>query len=81
MLPTLLFKFLINRGVGHIVEPRPSLIELLADTNWIEKHKAWEKFTAEREWEYFLNKQTELSKLTKASGMLWGGSWPCDGAE
>ena len=26
-LPTLLFKFLIDRGVGHIVEPRPSLIE------------------------------------------------------
>ena len=24
-LPTLLFKFLIEKGVGHIVEPRPSL--------------------------------------------------------
>ena len=26
-LSTLFFKFLIDRGVGHIVEPRPSLIE------------------------------------------------------
>ena len=26
-LPTLLFKFLIEKGVGHIVEPRPSLRE------------------------------------------------------
>ena len=24
-LPTLLFKFLIEKGVGHIVKPRPSL--------------------------------------------------------
>ena len=35
-LLTLLFKFLIDRGVGHIVEPRPSLIELPANTNWAE---------------------------------------------
>ena len=26
--PTLLFKFLIEKGLGHIVEPRPSLHEL-----------------------------------------------------
>ena len=26
-LSNLFFKFLIDRGVGHIVEPRPSLIE------------------------------------------------------
>ena len=55
-LPTLLFKFLIDRGVGHIVEPRPSLIEPHANTNWVEKQKAWEKFITEREWEYFLKK-------------------------
>ena len=24
-LPTLLFKFLIEKGIGHMVEPRPSL--------------------------------------------------------
>ena len=55
-LLTLLFKFLIDRGVGHIVEPRPSLIEPPSNTNWAEKQKAWEKFIAEREWEYFLSK-------------------------
>ena len=54
-LPTLLFKFLIDR-VGHIVEPRPSLVKPPANTNWGEKQKAWENFIAEREWEYFLNK-------------------------
>ena len=27
-LPTLLFKFLIEKGAGHIVEPCPSLHEL-----------------------------------------------------
>ena len=26
-LPTLMFKFLIEEGVGHIIEPRPSLCE------------------------------------------------------
>ena len=32
-LLTLLFKFLMDKGVGHIVEPRASLIELPANTN------------------------------------------------
>ena len=32
-LSTLLFKFMIDRGVGHIVEPRPSLIEPPSNTN------------------------------------------------
>ena len=55
-LPTLLFKFLIEKGVGHIVEPRTSLREPPPNSNWVEKHKKWEKFIAEREWEYFLSK-------------------------
>ena len=55
-LPTFLFKFLIEKGVGHIVEPRPSLHELPANSNWAEKKKKWEKFIVEREWEYFLSK-------------------------
>ena len=55
-LLTLLFKFLIEKGVGHIVEPRPSLHELPLNSNWVEKQKKWEKFIAEREWEYFLTK-------------------------
>ena len=36
-LPTLLFKFLIVKGVGHIVEPRPLLRELPQNTNKVEK--------------------------------------------
>ena len=55
-LPTLLFKFLIEKGVGHIVEPRPLLREPPQNTNWVKKQKKWEKFIAEREWEYFLSK-------------------------
>ena len=55
-LPTLLFKFLIEKEVGHIVEPCPSLHEPPPNSNWAEKHKKWEKFIAEREWEYFLSK-------------------------
>ena len=55
-LPTLLFKFQIEKGVGHIVEPRPSLCGPPLNPNWAEKQKRWEKFIAEREWEYFLSK-------------------------
>ena len=36
-LPTLLFKFLIEKGVAHIVEPHPSLLEQPNNTNWAEK--------------------------------------------
>ena len=56
ILATLLFKFLIEKGVGHIVEPHPSLCELPPNSNWEEKQKEWEKFIAKREWEYFLRK-------------------------
>ena len=55
-LLTLLFKFLIEKGAGHIVEPCPSLCELPPNSNWVEKQKKWEKFITEREWEYFLRK-------------------------
>ena len=30
---TLLFKFLIDKGVAHIVEPRPPLVNPRSDTN------------------------------------------------
>ena len=36
-LPTLLFKFLIEKGAGHIVKHRPSLHELPSNSNWAEK--------------------------------------------
>ena len=39
-LPTLLFKFLIEKGVRHIVEPRPSLHELPSNSNWAEKQRS-----------------------------------------
>ena len=55
-LPTLLFKFLIEKGVGHIVEPCPLLHEPPQNTNWAKKQKKWEKSIAEREWKYFLIK-------------------------
>ena len=55
-LLTLLFKFLIDKGVAHIVEPHPSLHELPTNSNWAEKQRKWEKIIAEREWEYFLSK-------------------------
>ena len=45
-LTTLLFKFLIEKGVGHIVEPRASLHELPSNSNWVEKQRKWEKFIA-----------------------------------
>ena len=32
-LLTLLFKFLINKGAGHIIEPRPSLHESPSKSN------------------------------------------------
>ena len=38
-LPTLLFKFLIEKGVGHIFEPRPSLRGPSLNPNWVEKQK------------------------------------------
>ena len=55
-LLTLLFKFLIEKGAGHIVEPHPSLHKLPTNSNWEEKQRKWEKFISEREWEYFLRK-------------------------
>ena len=55
-LPTLLFKFLIEKGVGNIVEPRPSLHKFPSNSNWAEKQRKWEKFIVEREWEYFIRK-------------------------
>ena len=34
---TLLLKFLIDKGVGHIVEPRPSLRGPPLNPNWVKK--------------------------------------------
>ena len=58
-LPTLLFKFLIKKGVGHIIEPHPLLHKSPQNTTWAEKQKKWE---------YFLSKRIELFGISKASG-------------
>ena len=42
-LPTLLLKIFIDRGVGHIVETRPLLIEPPVNTNWAKKKKSVRK--------------------------------------
>ena len=55
-LPTLLFMLLIEKGVGHIVKPCPSLHGPPLNPNWAEKQKKWAKIFAEREWEYLLSK-------------------------
>ena len=44
-LLTLLFKFLIEKGVGHIVKPHPSLHGPPLNPNWVEKKKRWEKLS------------------------------------
>ena len=49
LLPTLFFKFLFDRGVSDIVEPRSLSIEPPSNTKWAEKQKVWEKFVAERD--------------------------------
>ena len=36
-LLTFLFKFLIEKGVAHIVEPHPSLHKMPSNSNWVEK--------------------------------------------
>lgn len=54
-IPTMLFKFLIDKGVAHIVKPRPPLaIPYFA--YWHTIIREWEIFIKEREWEYFLSK-------------------------
>ena len=39
-LSTLLFKFLIEKGIGHIVEPHPSLHELPSKFSWVETKRS-----------------------------------------
>ena len=48
-IPTLLFKFLINKSVAHIVEPRPPLIKPRSD-NDKKKISRWKQFVEEQQW-------------------------------
>ena len=52
---TLLFKFLIDKGVTHIINPRLPLA-IPYCTDWLQRKRDWEKFIKECEWEYFLSK-------------------------
>jgi hypothetical protein len=52
-IPTLLFKFLIDKGVAHIVEPRPPLVEPRSDTDR-KKVSPWKQFVEEQQWKKFV---------------------------
>jgi hypothetical protein len=43
-IPTILRKFLLDKGVGDIVEYRPRLGTLLPNSNYQERDKEWEGF-------------------------------------
>lgn len=53
-VPTLFFKVLIDKGVAHIAEPRPPLIEPRSDNDKKEISR-WKKFVEEQEWRKFVN--------------------------
>ena len=46
---TLLFKFLMDKGVSHIIEPRPPLVKPRFD-NDKKRISRWEKFVENQEW-------------------------------
>ena len=52
---TLLFKFLIDKGVAHIIEPQPPLVDPLS-SNDKERIKRWEKFIKNQEWKQYIKK-------------------------
>ena len=49
---TLLLKFLIDKGVAHIVEPRPALVEPRSDTDR-KRVSQWKQFVKEQQWKQF----------------------------
>jgi hypothetical protein len=50
---TLLFKFLIDKGVAHIVELRPPLVEPRSDTDR-NRVSWWKQFVEEQQWKKFI---------------------------
>ena len=52
-IPSLIFKFLIDKGVSHVVEPRPALVEPQSN-NDKEHIRRWEKFIENQEWKEFV---------------------------
>ena len=51
-IPTL-FKFLIDKGVAHIVKPRPPLVEPRSDTDR-KQVSWWKQFVEEQQWKQFV---------------------------
>jgi len=71
---TLIHKFLIDKGVGHIFKPRPPL-HTPSNMNLEKKLKDWERFIQEREWEHFLHKWLLVwppRVCNSRSGRQWG---------
>ena len=52
-IPTLLFKFLIDKSVDHIVKLRPPLIEPRSDTDR-KRVIRWKQFIKEQQWKNFV---------------------------
>ena len=53
-VPTLLFKFLIDKGIAYIVKPRPPLIKPKSN-NEKKQISWWKKFIENQEWKKFVN--------------------------
>ena len=53
-VPNLLYKFLIDKGVAHIVELRPPLVEPRSN-NYKKQISWWEKIVENQEWKKFVN--------------------------
>ena len=53
-VPTLLFKFLIDKGVSHIFEPRTPLIEPISD-NDKKRISRWKQFIEKQELKKFID--------------------------
>ena len=66
----LFFKILIDKGVAHIVEPRPLLVEPRSDKDkkWISQ---WKQFVEEHQWKKFIDWWTP--SLTESKSGRWCG--------
>ena len=68
---TFLFKFLIDKGVAHIIEPSPPLVERYSN-NSQECIKRWEFIMNQDSKKYI--KEWSLSSTKNKSGRQWGGN-------
>ena len=77
-ISTLLFKFLIDKGVANIVEPRPLHIEPNFYTG-LERLRNWEKIIKNQEWKQYIKKLAPVKppSLTKNKSGQWLGGGDC----